>query len=575
VEPSLKMDRDEEHFDKKFADFFDELDEMDEMPLLDTIASIKTRYIEFNYVDEGGIKVIQTCLDQKTGRKVAMASLKNDATDQEKEAFLKEARLTAALQHPNIIPLHDLGLKDRHPWFTMKFISGTSLEQVLISLKSGNANQFEDLSDRLDMFIKVCDAVAYAHSRGVLHLDIKPDNIQISDYGDVLLCDWGLAKVMAAECDEDLLECYTFNPKEVGVTIDGLVKGTPGYMAPEQTSLVDLKKGVYTDIFSLGCVLYKILTLDKPFSGDDVLSIMEKTAEGIFPKPTDINNTIPLSLEAVCLKAMATKPEERYLSVINLQRDILNYRNGFATNAENAPFIKLFSLWCKRNKVLSFALILILLVSIFAGWFAINNLKLEKINALQLAEKMSLEKEFQVKMGKDAAPRFLKRAQGAYNAYNFDDAVNFCNSAVELDPSLKEAWKLKGLLHVIYQEFNSAVIALEEGKGNSKLLQLAKDYSVIKNNDQIPLSLDQFFDLFKRVMDNQQYHLAGGFIHRAAYSEMSLEEREKVCMGIIKIHNNQKLNDEGKTFNFHYDPIIRRLDVSRNSWIGTALILQN
>jgi serine/threonine protein kinase len=218
------MDREEELFDKGFASFFDELDELEEMPLLDMIASIKTRYCDFKYVDEGGIKIIQSCKDLKTGREVAMARLKNDASDQQKEAFLKEARITATLQHPNIIPLHDLGLKGVHPWFIMKFISGSSLDHVLEDTKNKKTQNLAELSDRLDVFIKVCDAIAYAHSRGVLHLDLKPDNIQISDYGDVLVCDWGLAKVMASICDEELLECFTFNPKETNLTVDGLIK---------------------------------------------------------------------------------------------------------------------------------------------------------------------------------------------------------------------------------------------------------------------------------------------------------------------------------------------------------------
>ena len=183
-----------------------------------------------------------------------MASLKQDAKDQRKEHFLKEARLTAALQHPNIIPLYDLGLKSTQPWFTMKLVSGTTLDKTLENLKRNRSVELSDLNERLDAFMKICDAVAYAHSRGVLHLDIKPDNIQISEYGDILLCDWGLAKVMASVCDEELLECYTFNPKGLDLTIDGLIKGTPGFMAPEQTRLIKGKSGEYTDIFFLWAV---------------------------------------------------------------------------------------------------------------------------------------------------------------------------------------------------------------------------------------------------------------------------------------------------------------------------------
>lgn len=570
------MSRLEEGFDKKFADFYDEVEDSDEMPLLDMLETIKNRYTDFEYVDEGGIKVIKTCRDLKTGRIVAMASLKNDVSDLEKEAFLREARLTATLQHPNIIPMHDLGLKARNPWFTMKFISGSSLEQILKEIEEGKSFQHSDLSDRLDVFIKVCDAIAYAHSRGVLHLDIKPDNIQISEYGDVLLCDWGLAKVMASVCDEDLLDCYSFNPKDTHLTLDGVVKGTPGYMAPEQTPLVKNKKGVHTDIFSLGCVLYKILTFQKPFRGIDLQEIMKKTATCDFRKPSEIDSSIPPSLEAVCLKAMSLDPKERYVSVVNLQRDILNYRNGFATRAENATLLKLMSLWFKRHKAMSIVATLLVFMGLFAAFFAVNSLKLEKINALQLAEKLSLEKEFHVKMGKDAAPRFFNRAQIAFNSFNYDDAINFSNSAVELDPSMTQAWALKGVLHFIYQEFNSAVEALEKGQGEEELIKLAKQYAEIKKDDSDDLPLETFLELFKTMILAKQYTVVGGLLHYTAYSDMSIEKRIQVCKGIIKIHNHYILKrDQKAELNFNFNQETKRLDMSNNPGVNTALILQN
>ena len=570
------MDRKEESFNKNFASLYDELDELDEMPLLDMIESIKTRYCEFTYVDEGGIKVIQSCKDLKTGREVAMASLKNDASDQQKEAFLKEARLTAALQHPNIIPMYDLGLKSRHPWFTMKFISGTSLEQALIDLESDKSTKLLELSDRLDVFLKVCDAIAYAHSRGVLHLDVKPDNIQISDYGNVLVCDWGLAKVMAAVCDEELLASYAFNPKETNLTIDGFIKGTPGYMAPEQTGLQKKKKGVYTDVFSLGCVLYKILTFKKPFDGEEVKEIMQKTADCEFIRPTEIVTSLPQPLEAVCLKAMSKDPDQRYASVLELQKEILSYRNGFATSAEKASLLTLGRLWVKRHRAISIASMLLVLISIFAAWFVINNLKLEKINAVQLAEKLSLENEFHKKFNKGAAPRFFKRAQEAFNAVNFNDAVNFCNSAVELDPNLTEAWGLKGRLHVIYQEFDAAVEALEKNGAAPALLDLAKNFRKIKVDDALELPLDQFLDLFSRLLNNKQFKVLSGLIHHTAYSEMPIDERIKFCKGALLVHNKNYLINkaENQEIHFEYDRQKKHLDISHNQWLYTALILQ-
>ncbi|MDD7983540.1 protein kinase [Lentisphaera marina] len=578
------MSQGNEYFDEKLADFFDELDDLDNLPILDTIASITERYCDFKYLDEGGIKIIHSCRDLKTGREIAMASLKESAKDPEKELFLKEARLTAALQHPNIIPLHDLGLKGEQPWFTMKLVSGASLEQVLKNLKNGKSQQLDNLSERLDLFLKVCDAIAYAHSRGVLHLDIKPDNIQISDYGDVLVCDWGLAKVMASVCDEELLECYTFNPKDIDLTIDGLVKGTPGYMAPEQTRLIKAKKGIHTDIFSLGCVLYKILTLEKPFKGADLMSVMNNTVNGKFPKPSEINPNVPLSLEAVCLKALSTDPQDRYAKVIDLQKEISDYRQGFATNAENATLLTLTRLWYKRHRTLSIASIIITIISLCTAFFAFNNLKLEKLNAQQTsvrlkleADKLQLENEFHKKFNKGAAPRFLRRAQIAFDTYNFDDAVNFCDSAVELDPSLSDAWALKGLLHIIHEEFGAAVYALNKSQQKNTLNQLANDFFQIKKDDQQALSLEHFVDLFHRSTNSGLMNLSGALIHNKAYSKVPLKERIEFCKAIIPVHNEKSLRRHrgNKNLNFSYDPKLKKLDLSNNPWVQAALIVQN
>ena len=167
---------------------------------------------------------------------------------------------------------------------------------------------------------------------------------------------------MASVCDEELLECYTFNPKGLDLTIDGLVKGTPSYMAPEQTRLVKGKASPQTDIFSLGCVLYKILTLESPFKGNDLLSVMTNTVEGNFTAPREINPDIPQSLEAVCIKALSPNPEERYASVTDLQKEITDYRLGFATDAENASSVKLMHLWYQRHRTLSIASLIIIII---------------------------------------------------------------------------------------------------------------------------------------------------------------------------------------------------------------------
>ncbi|WDE99409.1 serine/threonine-protein kinase [Lentisphaera profundi] len=355
----------EEQFQSKFSQLFEETFNPEENPLEQALKRQGERYLEFEFYSEGAIKQIHTCLDMKTGRRVAMARMKDSSNTKRKESFIREARINAALQHPNIVPVYDVGLKNNMPWFTMKFIEGQSLGEIIEILKKGELSHFDNLTDRLDVFVKVCDAVAYAHSRGILHLDLKPDNIRVSEYGDVVLCEWGLADVIPSECDEPLLDVCSPSLEDFDEkTLDGTVKGTPGYMAPEQTGLIKERKGKHTDIFSLGALLYTLLTYEKAFSGESLKDVLDKTLKAEIPSTSESSDLIPYALEAVYTKAMSKDIKDRYQSVKELQQEIRNFISGFSTHAENASFLKLMGYWVKRNQTLtaisSFASVLFL-----------------------------------------------------------------------------------------------------------------------------------------------------------------------------------------------------------------------
>ncbi|MCM8533328.1 MAG: serine/threonine protein kinase, partial [Lentisphaeraceae bacterium] len=243
--------RKEEQYSKDLSSLFDEAYDVEATPLIDSMKLGGKRYENFEFYSEGGIKKIELCHDRKTNRTVAMATPKEKADKQKVETFLREAKVNAALQHPNIVPIYDVGMNGDDPWFTMKYIKGQSLEEVLEDAKSGKSDFLNDLNERLDLFLKICEAISYSHSLGVLHLDLKPDNIRISDFGDVVVCDWGLADIVSSKCDESLLEyCSLVEYDLKMMTVDGVVKGTAWYMAPEQTTKTDIRKGPHTDIFS-------------------------------------------------------------------------------------------------------------------------------------------------------------------------------------------------------------------------------------------------------------------------------------------------------------------------------------
>lgn len=564
--------RKEDKFNCNFSQLFEEAYTPEESPLEDALKRPGDRYNDFEFYRQGGIKEISICLDSRTGRRVAMATMKKDADKDRKEPFIREARINAALQHPNIVPVYDVGLTNNEPWFTMKFIDGQSLKEIIEKLNNKEESRFNNLADRLELFLKVCDAVAYSHSRGILHLDLKPDNVRVSAYGDVVLCDWGLADVIPSECDEPLLEVCSSTTKDFDeMTLDGTVKGTPGYMAPEQTGMIKERKGKHTDIFSLGAVLYTLLTYKKAFSGENLESILEKTAHADFVKPSKISaNHIPFSLEAVCLKALSKNPQDRYDSVKELQKEVRDFINGFTTEAENASLMKSIHFWVKRNRTLSlistFAILLLLGLMITS----IINLKLAETNAKEVAEKLRIEKEYHMRINKGAAPKFYERAFIAYESFQFDDALNFCNSAVELDESLQQAWKLKANLHFIRQEFKAAQESFERADEESVFSEINSEWVLTKSNDSKYLTTKEYLELITQLRDSGLLRAFTNLIHYKIFSDISLEERIAFCKGAVVVHNPHM-----KSLNFKYNKEFRHLDLSNNMEMQVALCLQN
>ncbi|MCM8526590.1 MAG: serine/threonine protein kinase, partial [Lentisphaeraceae bacterium] len=325
--------------------------------IIDELRQGGARYDDPIHINEGGMKDIYSVQDTTTGRRVALAVLKKESVDLIKENFLREARITAFLQHPNIMPVYDIGIDDENtPYFTMKLSRGESLQQIINKLRQNKPEyrKLYPLTALIQIFRKVCEAVASAHAKGVIHLDIKPDNIQISNYGEVLLCDWGLSKITNAdiEAPESLSDMDSLDMSEVSsVTRHDEIKGTPGYMAPEQANPRKGRRDSRTDTFALGAVLYSLLTLELPFIGKTAKDITRKTVQGklVPPRKRNPNREIPASLEAVVLKAMSRKPVDRYSSADEIIQDIESWQNGFATNAEEAGVFKQLILLYKRN----------------------------------------------------------------------------------------------------------------------------------------------------------------------------------------------------------------------------------
>lgn len=308
----------------------------------------------------GGMKAVLLVHDMDTDREVAMAMMPDfkDRSKEDIDRFICEARLTARLEHPNIIPVYDMGLDENGaPFFTMKYLRGESLSQYLTKVREHDpAAESAYTTDRLlQIYLRVCNAILFAHSRRVLHLDIKPNNVSLGDYGEVSVLDWGLAAEMETGRD---------GTRQLS---RGIYKGTPGFMSPEQI-VGGRKLDERADIYSLGALLYAMLTLHHPLPGEKPDEILEATLQNRIPPPSEAapDRDIPAALEAIVVKAMAFRPEDRYASVAELKADVNSFREGFAPRAENASALRRTALFFNRHLMVTVlaAIILILLTAL-------------------------------------------------------------------------------------------------------------------------------------------------------------------------------------------------------------------
>ncbi|MCM8536137.1 MAG: serine/threonine-protein kinase [Lentisphaeraceae bacterium] len=296
---------------------------------------ISERYAESRTVGQGGMGLIRAVEDKNLHRTLAMKILSSKFLDDPSisNAFIEEARITAQLQHPNIIPVHDIGTnkEDGSHFYTMKLVDGESLQDIIDKLNADDQEYKKkyNLYSILNIFRKVCDAVAYAHSKGIIHRDIKPGNVMVGPFGEVLLLDWGLAKYNNSEEQElnikDRLADATIESPLM--TMDGIIKGSLAYLSPEQAE-GDIKNvDPQTDIFLLGATLYHMLTLIPPYSSKNMVEIICKAESGDFIHPNEISggNRIPEAIVNLILKAMSVDKAKRFKTVDEMIQKLSDY----------------------------------------------------------------------------------------------------------------------------------------------------------------------------------------------------------------------------------------------------------
>ena len=290
--------------------------------------TLSQRYIIEEEVGRGGSGRVFRVRDRDLQRIVAMKVVRTPENEPISEArierFLIEARATGRLEHPNIIPIYDVGvLPGGDVYYTMKFIRRHSLREVIrqLGVQDETIRREYSLTELLQIFLPVCQAVHYAHAQGIVHRDLKPDNIMLGDYGEVLVTDWGLARML-----EDPAEQFdTSAPSDIPQTL-----GTPAYMSPEQAMGQLDRVDELSDIYSLGALLYEILTLRPPFEGPSARAVIEMVAAAQITRPRQRapGRHIPQDLESICLKALSTDRRKRYTSAKALNDAVVSFLDG-------------------------------------------------------------------------------------------------------------------------------------------------------------------------------------------------------------------------------------------------------
>lgn len=330
------------------------------------LPSLPPRYRPIRFHARGGLGEVFIAEDTELHRRVALKRVRphHAANPEALRRFIREAETTARLQHPGVVPVYGLVWdSDGRPWYAMRFVEGEPFRDAIARIHGATSIHFEGgrvpvggvvravMSHLLSPFMLVCQTVAFAHKHGIIHRDLKPDNIMLGRFGEVFVVDWGLARSFAKRSPEFASDDPSGDAEaDALVTQPGAVRGTPAFMSPEQAAGRVELLGEASDIYSLGAILYVVLTGRVPFEAARLPDLLAGVMSGQFPHPRTLDPAIPRALECICLKAMALKPRDRYLRAEQLAADISRWMADEPVSVHREPLRKRLRRWEARHQ---------------------------------------------------------------------------------------------------------------------------------------------------------------------------------------------------------------------------------
>jgi WD40 repeat protein/serine/threonine protein kinase len=358
----------------------------------------------------GGIGQVWLAHDANLDRDVALKEpLPHCSEDPAfQNRFRHEARITGRLQHPGIVPVYELVFDDKEqpPFYTMRFVQGHTLTEAIqvyhLKRADGSSGPL-DFNGLLASFVSICNTVAYAHSQGIVHRDLKSQNVVLGEFGEVILLDWGFAHELGKPDDPaDETQAAPLGTAPPHLTLPGQILGTPAYMAPEQAAgrrdLIDQR----TDVYGLGAILYEICTGRPPFTGADTLEVLRLAREATPPRPEQVCTDVAPALAAVCMRALARDPVDRYPSAAELARDVQRWLADEPTMAYPESVLERLHRWSRRHKPVVAGLAALLVTTFTVVMIALVLLEKEQARTSEIQAQAATQKAADDKKAREA-----------------------------------------------------------------------------------------------------------------------------------------------------------------------------